>query len=237
MNVKNSGKSVTKIYNSLDKYFGDLNWWPAETPFEVIVGTILTQNTAWSNVEKAIGNLKGKHALNPGRIVRMSTESLQCAIRPSGYYRIKADRLKMVARFILNECNGNLYNLRKQDTLKLREKLLALKGVGPETADSILVYAFDKPVFVVDAYTKRIFSRHNIIGENASYDDIQGLVYRNFPKDTKKLNQFHALLVELAKEFCRKNNALCDKCPLKGIEKDTRSLVRFFDGLGINSTI
>jgi len=205
---------IKKIYDLLEGYFGDLAWWPARTDFEVIVGAILTQNTAWTNVEKAIRNLRSERLLAPAKIERVNTGRLARLIRPAGYYRVKAERLKEISRFIMRECNGQLRRLKSRDAGKLREKLLAVKGVGPETADSILIYALGKPVFVVDAYTKRIFSRHGLTREDASYGEVQALVHRWFPRDRKALNQFHALLVETAKRFCRKKTGLCSECPL-----------------------
>ena len=211
------GVKIRKIYGLLEGHFGDLGWWPARSGFEVIVGAILTQNTAWSNVEKAIGRLRREKLLDPAKIARVHTARLTCLIRPAGYYRVKARRLKEISRFIMSECGGELRRLKRMDTGKLREKLLAVKGVGPETADSILVYALKKPVFVVDAYTKRIFSRHGLACENASYDEVQSLVHGCFPLGEKAMNQFHAFLVETAKKFCRKKTPACEKCPLNDI--------------------
>ncbi|MFH1395160.1 MAG: hypothetical protein ABIH09_03290 [Candidatus Omnitrophota bacterium] len=207
-------KKILKIYNQLEKYFGDLGWWPADSVFEVIVGTILTQNTSWKNVEKAIVNLKQKRVIDPVKISKMRTAELAKIIRSAGYHNIKAGRLKEISRFIVTECAGVYSRLKKRSTEKLRQQLLKVSGVGPETADSILLYALEKPIFVVDAYTKRIFFRHRLIKEKASYDDIQILVHENFPRDTKCLNQLHALLVETAKNFCKKNLPLCAECPL-----------------------
>ncbi len=215
MGMTDKKKKIKKIYVLLEKYFGDLKWWPAESSFEVIVGAILTQNTAWGNVEKAIANLRQKKVLAPGRIATMKPAKLSQLIRSSGYHRVKAQRLREVSRFILRECKGKLSRLKKQDAAGLRGKLLQVKGIGPETADSILIYALDKPTFVVDAYTKRIFARHTLVGEDASYDEIQSLVHSFFTMDKKALNQYHALLVEAGKHFCKKRTPLCEDCPLK----------------------
>ncbi|MBL7072587.1 MAG: hypothetical protein ISS33_02255 [Candidatus Omnitrophica bacterium] len=201
----------------MEKYFGDLAWWPAETDFEVIVGTVLTQGTSWRAASKAIENLKAKNILTAEKILSTKDSSLSRVIRSSGYHRVKAKRLKAISRFIVDECASRLGVLKKQKTENLRKKLLKTYGIGPETADSILVYALGKPVFVVDAYTKRIFSRHNLIGKDASYSEIQQLVYKKFPIETKKLNQFHAVLVETAKKFCKKTSPLCSECPLGDI--------------------
>ena len=211
------GSKVKKIYALLGEYFGNLKWWPADTDFEVIVGTILTQNTAWTNVEKAIVALKKEKLLNPGKIISTDIRLLARCIRPAGYYRVKARRLKDISRFVVSECNGRLSKLKTVDAEVLRKRLLSVKGVGPETADSILIYALGKPVFVVDAYTRRIFSRHGLISENASYDEVQDLVESHFPADTGMLNQLHALLVETAKNFCKKKTPLCKACPLNGV--------------------
>ena len=198
----------------MEKHFGDLAWWPAETDFEIIIGTVLTQGTSWRAASKAIDNLKKKNILTPEKILKTKDLSLSRIIRPSGYHRVKTKRLKAISRFVLNECAGRLGILKKGKTEVLRKKLLRTYGIGPETADSILLYALGKPVFVVDAYAKRIFSRHNLIEKNASYQYIQQLVHKNFPMETKKLNQFHAVLVETAKNFCKKTSPLCSKCPL-----------------------
>jgi len=202
----------------LEEHFGDLAWWPAETGFEVIVGTILTQSTAWRNAEKAIGNLREQHLLTAEKIIKTKEARLSDIIRPAGYHHEKAKRLKEISRFVLNECGGQLEKLKKRKTEHLRTILLRTRGVGPETADSILLYALDKPVFVVDAYTKRIFSRHKLISRDASYGDVQCLARKNFPVNTKKLNQFHALLVETAKKFCKKKFPLCSGCPLENVK-------------------
>ncbi len=215
--MKKTELKIKKIYSLLDSHFGDLAWWPADSGFEVIVGAILTQNTAWGNVEKALEALKKNKLLTPKKIVSAPGGKLARAIRPAGYYNIKTGRLKNISKFLLTECGGKLEKLKKFDTKTLREKLLQVKGIGPETADSILVYALEKPVFVVDAYTKRIFHRHGLISEDAGYYDVQGLVHENFPEKIKKLNQFHALIVEAGKKFCRKKSGLCRECPLRGL--------------------
>ena len=209
---------ITKIYDKLDKHFGDLKWWPAETAFEVMVGAVLTQNTAWTNVEKAIRNMKKEGFLKgPGVLARSRENRIAKAIKPSGYYNIKAKRLKALCCFLEDECHGEISRLRSQESRTIRKKLLSVNGIGPETADSMLLYALGKPVFVVDTYTKRIFSRHGILPEDSAYDEVQMLAHKAFPKDVKKLNQFHALLVEAAKNFCKKSKPLCEECPLRGV--------------------
>jgi endonuclease-3 related protein len=181
-----------------------------------MVGAILTQNTSWGNVEKAIQNLKGKGILNPEGIHRLKKWELAPLIRSSGYYRIKADRLKAFIDFLYEEFDGNLQKMRKRKLEDLRERLLGVKGIGPETADSILLYGLKKSIFVVDAYTKRILSRHGIISDKASYEEVQKLFMDHLPHDEKLFNEYHALIVHLGKMVCRKVPK-CDICPLKSI--------------------
>ena len=206
------------IYRRLYNRFGPQSWWPGETPFEIIVGAILTQNTAWLNVEKAIKNLKEQNILSPRALSRTKTSRIARLIRPSGYYNVKAKRLNNFLDFLNNEFNGNLGRLFMTNTQTLRAALLKVKGIGPETADSILLYASNKPVFVVDAYTKRIFSRHGLISENAPYDAVQGFFMANLPKSARLYNEYHALIVRTGKELCRKTPR-CDICPLCNLKK------------------
>jgi len=206
-----------KIYQELYHAYGPRHWWPGETPFEVMVGAILTQNTSWRNVEKAIEGLKKRKVLYPVGIDRLEESSLASLIRSSGYFRIKARRLKAFVTFLLLEYQGDIERMRKEEIGALREKLLLVNGIGPETADSILLYALQKPIFVVDAYTKRILSRHHIVSEKASYDDIQTLFMNHLPRNEKLYNEYHALLVHLGKNVCKKKPA-CERCPLKSIE-------------------
>jgi len=208
-------RKLKKIYGLLEKEFGDLGWWPAESGFEVIAGAVLTQNTSWKNVEKAIKALKRDGSLGVNEIISMRAPRLSRLIRSAGYHRVKARRLKNISRFVADECGGRLGKLKKRDVGRLREALLEVNGIGPETADSILLYALDKPVFVVDAYTRRIFARHGLNPESAAYDEVQAFVHEHFPCDAAKLKQFHALLVEAAKAFCKKKRGHCGRCPLK----------------------
>ena len=180
----------------------------------MIVGAILTQNTAWSNVEKAIKNLRKANALNLNTLAKIPTQKLYPLLRPSGYYRIKAKRLKSVVKFFYNDYYGNLNHFFKEPVEKIREELLSVKGIGPETADSILLYAGKKPVFVVDAYTRRIFECAGIVPSGASYEDIQRLFMKNLPRDTRLYNEYHALIVRLGKDIC-KTKPRCKICPLK----------------------
>jgi endonuclease-3 related protein len=207
-----------KIYQKLYQTYGSRHWWPGETSFEVMVGAILTQNTSWRNVEKAIQNLKEEGVLNPKGIRDLKKSELAPLIKSSGYYRIKADRLKSFVDFLFEEYNGNIKKMGRERLRELREKLLGVKGVGPETADSILLYGLKKPIFVVDAYTKRILSRHGVISEEASYDEVQKLFMNYLPLDEKLFNEYHALFVYLGKTVCKKIPK-CELCPLKGIER------------------
>ena len=203
-------KIFEQIYNILYKEFGSQKWWPAKTKnkqFEIIIGAILTQNTSWKNVEKAINNLEKAKLISINKIKTAGKQKLAKLIKPSGYYNQKAERLKIIANF---------FSKNKSPT---REELLAVKGIGPETADSILLYAFNKPFFVIDAYTKRIFSRIGLCKGKCEYNELQELFQKNLSKKTKLFNEYHALLVELGKRYCRKKpdckqciiNKLCKK--------------------------
>lgn len=203
------------IYAKLYSHFGAQHWWPAKTRFEVMVGAILTQNTNWQNVEKAIDNLKKGKLLNPKRLYRLSQRRLSLLIRPAGYYNIKAKRLKHFLDFLFQAYNGSLKKMSSQDLHKLRGQLLLVHGIGPETADSILLYALNKPIFVVDAYTKRMLVRHNLVKEDADYTQMQSLFMKNLKKDVRLFNEYHALLVKLGKDYCRKKGGRCEVCPLK----------------------
>ena len=205
------------IYRRLYRSYGPRHWWPGETNFEVMMGAILTQNTSWRNVEKAIQKLKEKRALSPGGIRRLKKSQLASLIRSSGYYRIKADRLKSFVDFLFEEYGGNLRRMQRGKLEELREKLLGVRGIGPETADSILLYGVKKPIFVVDAYTKRILSRHGIIPEKASYEEVQKLFMDHLSSNEKLFNEYHALLVHLGKTLCKKTPK-CDLCPIYSIE-------------------
>ena len=215
---------LMKIYHQLYRAYGPRHWWPGESSFEVMVGAILTQNTSWTNVEKAIRKLKEKGVLSPEGIHRLKKKELAPLIRSSGYYRIKTDRLKAFIDFLYEEFNGNLKEMRKRKLEELRENLLGVKGIGPETADSILLYGLKKSIFVVDAYTKRILSRHGIISGETSYEEVQRLFMDHLPLDEKLFNEYHALFVHLGKMVCKKKPR-CDICPLKGIEHSAKRKV------------
>jgi endonuclease-3 related protein len=203
-------------YQRMLEYFGPRNWWPADSPLEVMVGAVLTQNTAWTNVEKAIENIKAAGALSIENLNSVQEKTLAEWIRPSGYYNLKAKRLKALLYFIKVIYRGDLNKMKEAPLETLREQLLKVYGIGNETADSILLYALNKPVFVVDAYTHRIFTRHHIIKENTSYEEVQRFFIVNLPRDIQLYNEYHALIVETGKTFCRKK-PLCHDCPLSGL--------------------
>lgn len=205
---------IARFYAVLDEALGPLHWWPGQTRFEVIVGAILTQSTAWSNVERAIANLKREKLLDPHAMQRVRLQRLERLVRPSGYFRQKARKLKSFVRFLHVEFGGSLDRMFGQPTAVLREKLLAVHGIGPETADSILLYAGKHPVFVIDAYTRRILARHRMLDATAGYDQAQDLFHRHLPRETALFNQYHALFVETGKRWCRPRQALCHQCPL-----------------------
>jgi endonuclease-3 related protein len=206
-------EQLTEIYELAFERFGPQHWWPGETQFEIITGAILTQNTSWTNVEKAIANLKSAGRLTPEKLHHCDLSQLAGPIQPAGYYNIKAKRLKNFVDWLFDNYNGKLSGLERVDTDQLRAELLAIKGIGPETADSILLYAFDRAVFVVDAYTARIACRHGLIEPDADYEQLRELFQSNLPQDTGLFNEYHALLVRVGKEFC-KPKANCADCPL-----------------------
>ena len=209
-------EQLTKVYQLLFDRFGPQHWWPGQTQFEIISGAILTQNTNWPNVEKAIANLKSARLLEAEKLYHLSLLQLAELIRPAGYYNIKAKRLKNFLDWFFENYNGKLSELENVDTERLRAELLGVKGIGPETADSILLYAFDRCIFVVDAYTARIACRHALIQPDADYEQLRELFQSNLPQDTQLFNEYHALLVRVGKEFCRPK-ARCAGCPLEGL--------------------
>lgn len=236
---------IAKIYELLSAHWGEQHWWPAQSRFEVIVGTFLTQNTSWSNVETAIRRLRRARALSPAAIRQIPIGKLEELIRSSGYFRQKALRLKNFVAFLDARYGGSLTRMFSQETPVLREELLALNGIGPETADSILLYAGQHAIFVVDSYTRRIAARHGLIGENTSYEDIRTLFEAGLKRvaaapltaeanrsggaahspsrmsraqrnqAAQVFNETHALIVGIGKTFCLKSNALCGQCPLQ----------------------
>ncbi len=205
--------SLRELYEKLFSFYGPQNWWPGDTPFEIAVGAILTQNTNWTNVEKAISNLKKARLLSAKALYELPLSGLAELIRPSGYYNIKAKRLRAFLDLLIGKYDGSMARMKKSKTEALRKELLDVNGIGQETADSILLYALEKPVFVIDAYTKRILSRHSIMEMNASYEEYQALFHAAFDDDVQLFNEYHALLVMTGKEHCRPAPR-CESCPL-----------------------
>ena len=209
------GIRLKRMYNTLLGAFGLQHWWPGDSPFEVCIGAILTQNTNWGNVERAIVNLKKAGMLDAGPLRAARMDRLRRLIRPAGYFNQKARRLKVFARWFGEYLHDSFGNAKGIPTATLRGELLALNGIGPETADSMLLYAFGRTTFVVDAYTRRIVERHGLIHEGATYDEIQQLFTSNLPKRRKLFNEYHALIVMAGKTFCGPTPR-CDGCPLRG---------------------
>jgi endonuclease-3 related protein len=207
-------KNLLKIFERLYSFYGPQHWWPGETPFEIAVGAILTQNTNWGNVEKAITNLKAAGLLSPEKLEEIQEGRLAELIRPAGYFNIKAKRLKAFISLLMNSYQGSMKKMKKEDLQYLRHKLLEVNGIGPETADSILLYALGKPVFVIDAYTRRVLSRHNILPYDAPYEEYQRLFHEGLDEDVPLFNEYHALFVRVGKDFCRPKPR-CEDCPLK----------------------
>lgn len=204
---------LQELYDRLFAAYGHQHWWPGETPFEVMVGAVLVQNTAWKNVEKAINNLRQHDLLEPHALAAVPTEELAELIRPAGYYRLKARRLHNLLALLVNRYDGSLEQMFQADLESLREELLATNGIGPETADSILLYAGNYATFVVDTYTHRILARHGWIEFGASYDEIKDYFQSGLERDATLFNEFHALLVRVGHLHCRKTPQ-CAGCPL-----------------------
>jgi endonuclease-3 related protein len=212
------GDVFYEIYNLLLEHYGPQKLWSAESPIEVLIGAVLTQNTNWTNVSRAIENLKGRGLMSFQLLQDASVEQLADCIRPSGYYNIKAKRLHNLFEMIADCYAGDLDALFDDSTESAREKLLSVKGVGPETADAILLYSGNHSVFVVDAYTHRVFSRHNLVPEECGYDELQEQFTCNLAPDPQLFSEYHAVIAMVAKEFCKKKTPLCEQCPLKGVE-------------------
>lgn len=212
-----SGKNLStsnKVYEILLDKLGPQHWWPGESALEVMIGAVLVQNTAWKNVERAINNLKEENLLEVNRLWQLPAEELAELIRPAGYYRLKTKRLRSLLEFLLKEYEGSIEAMRDADMHTLREQLLGVKGIGPETADSILLYALDKPTFVVDTYTHRIFARHGWVPYDYDYHQLQEHLTSELPCDLGVYNEMHALLVNIGHHYCRKSQPQCDACPL-----------------------
>ncbi|WJW76825.1 endonuclease III domain-containing protein [Thiohalobacter sp. IOR34] len=205
-------RRLRSVHDRLLRAYGSQHWWPADSPFEVMVGAILTQNTAWSNVERAIANLRRQRCLGPRAILAADPAELADWLRPSGYFNVKARRLRDFCAWY--QAAGGLRRLRALDTQVLREALLSVKGVGPETADDMLLYAFERPVFVIDAYTRRLFFRLGLLeSAKLGYEPLRHAVERALGEDVSLFNEFHALIVRHAKEHCRAR-PVCTGCPL-----------------------
>lgn len=212
--------TLLTIYNKLLNHYGARDWWPADTPFEVVVGAVLTQNTNWNNVEKAITNLRQAQALTLDTILQLERERLEQLIRSAGFFRQKAQRLQLFCQHIKERHAGSLDQLFLQPLNVVRAELLHLKGIGPETADSILLYAGQLPSFVVDAYTNRLFERLGIISGEEKYDEVRELFMTQLPEEVSLYNEYHALIVFHCKEFCRKKPC-CQGCPCSDICVET----------------
>jgi endonuclease-3 related protein len=206
------------IYERLYAVLGPSHWWPGETPLEIMVGAILTQNTSWKNVEQALGRLKQEGVLSIPALHDASEEQLAEWIRPAGYYRVKARRLKNFFRFLQERFEGRIEKMADQDPAGLREGLLTVNGIGPETADSILLYGLGMPTFVVDAYTYRLFSRHGLIPEETDYETLRAFFLEALPPEVPLYNEYHALIVRTGKQYCRSRNPNCGGCPLGDLE-------------------
>ncbi len=209
-------RELLEIYARLRAHFGHLNWWPGRTRFEVVVGAILTQNTAWRNVERAIANLRAARVLSVAGIRRIETAELARLVRPSGYFNQKAERLKAFVSFLDARAAGSLTVLARQELAALRAALLCVKGIGPETADSILLYALGVPVFVVDAYTRRVLERHRVIPPGEPYEVIRAHFEERLPRDISLWNDFHAQIVAVGHHFCG-TTPRCGGCPLEAL--------------------
>lgn len=210
----NTAHTLHDFYEALYGALGPSRWWPGETPLEVIVGAVLTQNTAWNNVEKAISALKAAEVLEGRALLELPEAALAELIRPAGFFRLKAGRLRNVLKFFDEICDFDFGRLADMDTERLRERLLQVRGVGQETADSILLYALERLSFVVDAYTWRLLNRHGLAGDEAEYGEIREMFMAALPEDVPLYNEYHALIVRAGKAWCRKNRPLCAECPL-----------------------
>ncbi|MBI2878239.1 MAG: endonuclease III domain-containing protein [Candidatus Rokubacteria bacterium] len=207
-------RRLVGLYQALRDAFGPQHWWPARSAFEVVVGAILTQNTAWANVERAIANLRAAGALSPQALRDLPLPELARLVRPSGYFNIKARRLRAFIAHLWRRHDGDLRRMLRQPADRLRAELLAIPGIGPETADSILLYAAGRPVFVVDAYTRRILARHRLVPPRIDYEALRAFFEGHLPHDPALFNEYHALLVRVGKEFCRARPR-CEACPLR----------------------
>lgn len=205
---------LLQAYERLLAAFGPQHWWPGDSPFEILVGAVLVQSTAWRNVERAIDNLRQAGVMEPRALYAAPPAELAELIRPAGYYQVKAKRLRNLLKFIIDEFDGSLDAMFATSLETLRERLLAIHGIGPETADAILLYAGGLPTFVVDTYTHRVLARHGWIGYDADYHEIKEHFESSLPADVSLFNEFHALLVRVGKDYCKRAAPNCDACPL-----------------------
>lgn len=215
-------KTLEKMYALMAAHYGPTHWWPGDSAFEIAVGAVLTQNTAWTNVEKAIGNLKAGKLLTPQAILSCPSETLEQALTPSGYFRVKAKRLRSFCAYLMESYQGSMRRMARVPLERLRPELLGVHGIGPETADDILLYACGKCVFVVDAYTRRILSRHGLVHEDVSYEDLRTFFESRLKPDVFMFKEYHGLIVWTGKDFCRRNPR-CETCPLGSMLKKNRS--------------
>jgi endonuclease-3 related protein len=208
---------LTDAYDRLRAAFGPQHWWPGDSPFEIMVGAVLVQNTAWKNAERAIANLRNAGVLSLHALYALPADELAELIRPAGYFQVKARRLRSLLKFVMDEYGGALDAMFQSDVSTLRERMLAIHGIGPETADAILLYAGGRPTFVVDTYTHRVLARHGWLGYDAGYDEIKDYFESSLPADAALYNEYHALLVRVGKEYCRKTAPNCESCPLAAL--------------------
>ncbi len=216
--MKVSRPKVSRVQEAFDllfQHFGPQEWWPGDTALEILVGAVLTQNTNWGNVEKAIANIKSQGLMNFEALHTLKIEQLAELVKPSGYYNVKAKRLHNLLQMISDRYDGDLEFFIDEELYAARDALLQVKGVGPETADVILLYACNKPIFVVDAYTHRVFHRHNMIEEETDYHSMQEIFMDGLEQNSQLYNEYHALIVRLGKDYCKKTNPLCEGCPLE----------------------
>lgn len=212
--AQGSAAWLMELYRRMLEHFGPRGWWPARTPFEVAVGAILVQGVSWSNAAAAIESLRERGCLEPGELYRVDEEELAERIRPSLYYRQKARKLKAFTRLLIERFQGDMGRMLSGETAAVRRLLLGIHGIGPETADCILLYAGDHPVFVVDAYTRRIFARLGVWDESITYDAMQAFFHRRLPPDVSLYNEYHALIDGIGSRYCKRSRPRCGECPL-----------------------
>jgi endonuclease III related protein len=206
---------LARYFDSMLRKLGPQDWWPARTRFEIIVGAVLTQNTSWRNVVLALRGMRQKRLLDPARLERASLAEIEVCIRPAGFYRQKSRTLRRLLVWLESHCGASLAKMFSRPPQELRRELLEIKGLGPETVDAILLYAGGHPIFVADAYTRRILERHGLVPSGAKYAMVQEFLHNNLAADPRLFNEYHALLVEIGKRYCKRPAPLCDECPLK----------------------